>query len=337
MKRRRGAAPPDPMSDCDVASDQARMRHRRVDPRLGGVTELGQRQPHLGRAQAELRHRVFRAGDARFEEDRNMQRHQLVLILHRRHVIARQCRRLHLGAELRRDVRGDRDAADAAHGVEAERRRILARELDEIGPAGQALLRHAAEVAGRVLDADDARQFRQLAHGLGRHVDDRPARDVVDDDRQRRGIVHRGEMRHHAALRRLVVIGRHHERGIGAGGLGVADQLDPLGGRVRAGAGDHRHPAGGGLHHLLDHAVVFLVAQRRAFAGGADRDDAVRALRDVPLHQFLERVPIDCAVRERRDECGEGPFEHDTLLRWGRIRPVEIGRTIGEPSPLANL
>jgi hypothetical protein len=115
-----------------------------------------------------------------------MQRHQLVLIFQRLGIVAAQRRLLELGAKPRRDVRGDRDAADAAMGVEAKRGASLPDSWMKSGPAGDALLADALKLAGRVLDADDARQLRQLAHGFGRHVDDRAAGDVVDDDRQRR-------------------------------------------------------------------------------------------------------------------------------------------------------
>lgn len=202
----------------------------------------------------------------------------------------------------------------AAVGVEGQRGRILARKLDEVLAAGDALLRGAGKVGGRILDADDPGQLRQFAHRGGQHVDHRPGRDVVDDDRQVRRIVDRGKMRDQPGLRRPVVIGRHHQRGIGAHGFGVADQADPLGGRVRARPGDHRNASGGGLDHRLDHRAMFIMGQRRAFARGANRHKAVAALLDMPVHQFLERVKVHRAVLERRDQSREGSLEHDTLL-----------------------
>jgi hypothetical protein len=57
-------------------------------------------------------------------------------------------------------------------------------KLDEILAAGGALLADAFDLAGGILDPDDARQFGQRTHGFGRHVHHRPAGDVVDDDRQ---------------------------------------------------------------------------------------------------------------------------------------------------------
>ena len=85
-------------------------------------------------------------------------------------------------------------------------------------------------------------------------------------------------------LGRLVVVGRHHQQRVGAGALGVPAEVDRLGGGVRARAGDHRQPPGRRLDHQLDHPVVLGMAQRRRFAGGADRDQAMGTLLDVPLN-----------------------------------------------------
>jgi hypothetical protein len=67
---------------------------------------------------------------------------------------------------------------------------------------------------------------------------------------------------------------------------------------------------GGGLDHRLDDLLVFLVAQRRAFAGGADGDQAVAALGDLPFDQRLERLEIDRAVAERGDQGRHRTAEH---------------------------
>ena len=52
----------------------------------------------------------------------------------------------------------------------------------------------------------------------------------------------------------------------------------------------------------LDDALVLVVAERGALAGGADRHQPVRALRDLPFDQPLERLLVDLAVLERRDQ-----------------------------------
>src|SRR5690606_26884641 len=314
------------------------MAHRGVDPCLRLGQERRQGRAHLLRAEAELREPVFRAGETGFDEDRLVQRHQPVLIGERLGVVAGKRRMLELGAEPGRHVRGDRDAAHPAVRVEAERGRVLARKLDEVAPAGCALLAHPLDLAGGVLDADDAGKPRQFAHRLRGHVDHRARRDVVDDDGKVAGIVHRLEMGDETALRGLVVIGRDDERRVRARLLGMLDEGDALRRVVRACAGDHRHPAGGGLHHFLDHAAMFLVRKGRAFAGGADGNKAVGALGDMPVHECLERVEIQCAVPERRDEGDEGPFEHDTLPAvLGETRPLKSRGTYRAARPLPSL
>jgi hypothetical protein len=60
--------------------------------------------------------------------------------------------------------------------------------------------------------------------------------------------------------------------------FGVAHQADAFAVLFDPAPGDDRHAARGLLHHDLDHGFVFVVAERRALAGGADGDDPVAAL-----------------------------------------------------------
>src|SRR5579863_5261224 len=96
--------------------------------------------------------------------------------------IAAQTRRLEFGAQPRRHIRGHRDAAMAAVGHESQRGDILAGQLIEVLTHGRALLREPRHVRSGVLDAGDVFELVQPLHGLDRHVDHRPARDVVDDN-----------------------------------------------------------------------------------------------------------------------------------------------------------
>jgi len=43
---------------------------------------------------------------------------------------------------------------------------------------------------------------------------------------------------------------------------------------------------------------VFIVAERGSFAGGADGHEAIGALLDVPIDEFLEGGVIDLAIKE---------------------------------------
>ena len=179
-------------------------------------------------------------------------------------------------------------------------------------PAGDPLVGDPADVAGRVLDPDDARQLGELAHRRRRHVDDRAAGDVVDDDRQLDRVVERPVVVVEPALARLVVVGGDDERRVGADALGVAHQADRLLGVVRAGAGDHRDPAGCGLDDDLDAALVLGVGERRRLAGGADGDEPVASLGDVPLDELGQRLFVHLPVAEGGDEGGNGASEHGT-------------------------
>ena len=83
--------------------------------------------------------------------------------------------------------------------------------------------------------------------------------------------------------------------------------------------GDHRHAALRLLDAPFDDLLVLLVRQRRALAGGADRDEAIGALGDLPVDQAAESLLVERAVPERGDERGERAPEarlggHDTIL-----------------------
>ena len=96
-------------------------------------------------------------------------------------------------------------------------------------------------------------------------------------------------------------------------------ELDRLLGGVRAGARDHGNAALGLLDAPGNHLPVLFVRQGWAFAGGADRDEALGAFGDLPIHQTPEGFLVDRAVAERRDEGGKRapearPGGHDTIL-----------------------
>ena len=187
-------------------------------------------------------------------------------------------------------------------------------------PMRGALLRHPHHVGGRVLDAGDVLQLEQPLHGVDRHVDHRTRRDVVDDDRNADRIVDRLEVLVEPFLGRLVVIGRHHQHGVGAGLLGVLRRArsPPWSNSSRR----RRRPARGrapGRRTIRPRRLMLVVRQRRAFAGGADRHQAVGALGDLPVDQVAERFLVDGTVLERRDQRGERASKarlggHDTIL-----------------------
>ena len=109
----------------------------------------------------------------------------------------------------------------------------------------------------------------------------------------------------HPLLGRLVIIRSDDQDGVGPGLFGVLGQLDRLLGGIRARACHHRNPALGLIDAPFDHLLVLVMRERRALAGGADRDQSVGALGDLPFDQVAERVLVDRVVPERRHQRGE--------------------------------
>ena len=220
---------------------------------------------------------------------------------------------------------------------EAERARVLARELDEVRAHLGALLARPHHVRGRVLYAHDVLDFIELRHRVDGHVDHRAAGDVVDQDRQAGALGDRAEMRVEAVLGRLVVIRRDDQQAVRAVLLGLTRERDRLRGRVRARASDHRAAA----TRLLDapaHDIVMLVmAHRRTLARGADGHEPVRSFGDLPVDQAAERALVELAVAHRRHKRGDGAVEHRSghgvwlcvRFRGARSRPNELGRRTG--------
>ena len=118
-------------------------------------------------------------------------------------------------------------------------------------------------------------------------------------------VVDRLEVLVHALLGRLVVVRRHHQHRVGARLLRMLGKFDRLPGRIGAGAGDHGNAALRLVDAPFDDALVLVMAHGRAFAGGADRHQAVGALGDLPAHQRAKGRLIERAVLERRDQGGE--------------------------------
>ena len=198
----------------------------------------------------------------------------------------------------------------AAIGEIGERGAVLAGQEAEILADRLALEQRAGEVGGGVLDADDIGDLGQPRHRLDAHVDHRAAGDVVNEDRDVGSRRHRREMGIKPGLSGLVVIRRDHQRRVGAHPLGVLGKARRLLGRVRSGAGDHRHPPADGLDANLGHPAVLGVAEGGRFAGGSARHHAMHPLADLPIDEFLERLLRHLAVLERRDERGDRSLEH---------------------------
>ena len=107
-------------------------------------------------------------------------------------------------------------------------------------------------------------------------------------------------------LRGLVVVGSHDQDRIRSRLFGMLGEFDRLARRVRTGARYDGYPPSGLPHAPLDHEFVLLVRERRAFAGGANWNQAAGALRKLPVDEAAQCLFVDGTVRERRHQCREG-------------------------------
>ena len=172
--------------------------------------------------------------------------------------------------------------------VAAVKRKILRRAAQQVGGTLHA--------AGGILQPDDAGHAGQAQRRVVRQIRHRAPRHVVQNQRQVDRFGDSFVVLVQAFLRRLVVVRHHRQPGLGARCLRAFGQLDRFGGRVRAGSRNHRHPPGGLFDRGADQQAMLVVADRGRFAGGADDDDAVRPLCDVPVDQAAQRVEIERAV-----------------------------------------
>ena len=196
------------------------------------------------------------------------------------------------------------------------RDRILA--AHDLEPVGRAVedLPDPREVPGRFLDGDDVGEPGEPGDGVRLHVAGGPPGHVVEDLRDVDGLRDELEVPVQALLGGLVVVGRHQQAAVGPEGRGVAGQVQRLGGRVRPGPGDHRHPARHRLDDLADHLAVLVVVEGGRLAGGPDRDDGVGAGVDVELDQPGEGIVVHRAVFAHRGDHGHHASpKHRNLLR----------------------
>ena len=70
-------------------------------------------------------------------------------------------------------------------------------------------------------------------------------------------------------------------------------KIDRLMGRIGTGAGDDGNAAARLVDAPFDDVLVLVVRQRRALAGGADRNQAIGSLGDLPIDQIAEGFFVD--------------------------------------------
>ena len=119
--------------------------------------------------------------------------------------------------------------------------------------------------------------------------------DVVDHHGQVRGGGDGAEVGLEAGLRRTVVVRRHDEQAVDAGGGRPLAELAGVAGVVAAGAGDERHVDGGA--HRRPEVDLLVVRERGRLAGGAGQHEPVAAVVDEPAGQAHGAVEVE---RRRR-------------------------------------
>eukprot|EP00968_Pinguiococcus_pyrenoidosus_P009788 scaffold757_cov246-Pinguiococcus_pyrenoidosus.AAC.34 len=122
----------------------------------------------------------------------------------------------HLVHLLGRHVGRDADGAIPAIQAELHTRGVVAAVEQEVLSTELSQLRNPGHIARRLLDAHDLGVGRQLGHRLGLEVAGRPARHVVEHDGQLRLRGDVLEVLDAARLRRLDVVGRDDQAGVGA-------------------------------------------------------------------------------------------------------------------------
>ncbi len=314
LNQESGALLPPPSKASYCNTPDSRNAARTVSCQSSPSGASGSRKPcaisaHLGHRPLD-RHRVG------FDEKLVMQRQHAVVDAHRLGHVAGHGRHAQFVHRARRDVGGDGDIALAAAQHQRDRGGVVARvdrerrrrQAQQVGGAG--------DIAGRFLDADDARHLRQAQHGLVGHVRHGAAGHVVQDDRQVDRFGDLAEMPVHAFLRRPVVVRHDLQRRVGAGFLRIAGQFDRLDGRVAAGAGDDGNAPCRMVDRDLDQFAMLVHGDRRRFAGGADDDDAVGAFRDVPVDELAQARQVETAVGVHgSDDCYDAALDHDVVWR----------------------
>jgi len=155
---------------------------------------------------------------------------------------------------------------------------ILARELNDLGPASMTQGQRQGEIACCILDPHHAFERHQLDHGIELDAGAAAARNIVNQQRQALGGPGNGlEMGGKPGLAGLVVIGADQHAAIGAHRFGLPGQGDAGGGIVRAGGADHRDATARAGDGDAEHLAFLVMGQGWRFARGAGDHQPVAA------------------------------------------------------------
>ena len=202
----------------------------------------------------------------------------------------------------RRDVGDNGNHAEAAERHQRHDHIVVAGIEREIRRHEPGDFRDLRDVAARFFHAADVAMFRQFRHRFRRKVHARAPWHVIHNNRNMHGVGNRDKIRHQPFLRRFIVIRRNAQQRVRADVFSMDAHLHRVGRIVAAAASDHRDALFRHFDSAFNHPFMFLIGQRRRFAGCAARDDRVRPFLNLPLDQFREFVEIDGIVlRKWRD------------------------------------
>ena len=178
---------------------------------------------------------------------------------------------------------------------------------------------------GGLLHRDDLVQLAQPLQGVGEDVARGPTGHVVDHDGEAGMPAGAGPVvLEEPGLVGLVVVGRDHQRGVGAGVSHAPHLLHGLGGGVAARPGDDRHPPLGLLHHQADGLHPLHRGHGHRLPGGPHRHQARGATGELLPHQGAVRPVVERSVPEGSGERGQrtlelhhraGPYRRDDSPR----------------------
>ena len=200
-------------------------------------------------------------------------------------------------------VPGDGYDARGPVGEPGEVERVVARIVFQ--PRALHFDEAGGDVAGGVLDADDARVFGEAQKRRGVKLDPRAAGDVVEHDGKVARLGDGQNVLVHALLRRPVVVRRKNEQGLGPVGLRPPGDSHGVGRVVGAGAGHDlgAAPLEGGDDFSGEVVLLRLVRGGR-LPGRPRQQDEVAAVVDQLVGQGDGGIDVEGTVfEEGRHHC----------------------------------
>lgn len=208
------------------------------------------------------------------------------------------------------EVSGDADHTAGAHREEREGHGVVARvHLERVAARPD----HLGDVAGRsggVLDAHDAGMGGERDVGVDRDRGTGAAGDVVEEHRLVGGVGDRAEVRRDAALGWPVVVRRHGEDPVDAGGCGVLGEAHRRGCVVGRRTRDDLAAPGRSVDRGAEEVELLGVGEGGRLARGAGDDDGVVAVGEQVGDEGGRPVDVEGpVVGEGRDHRGDDVTE----------------------------